>query len=122
MGTVTYDRDKDPNTNSTGIATSGEAREAPNALVAIAAGAGAFYELAISGDADPTGGATIVELFRIKATTTVQQADPGKIGLTLEITPVGGDGADLPVLPTISLTHPQTMDAWQTLAGHAPVV
>jgi hypothetical protein len=121
MGTITYARDKNPATNSTGIATSGEAREDPNALVAIAAGAGSFYELAISGDADPSGGAAIVELFRIKATPTLGATDPGPIGLTLEITPVLGDGSDGTPFTVQQLVHPQTMSAWQTAAGFPPV-
>lgn len=117
MGTITFDRDKDPATNSTGIATSGEAREDPNALAAIATGAGTFYEMLISGDADESGGVAIVGLFRIKATPTLQGAAPGTIGLTLEVTPVLGDGSDGTPFAVQSLVHPEKMDAWQTAAG-----
>lgn len=118
MGTLTYARDKDPATNSTGIATSGEAREDPNALVAIAAGAGTFYELVISGDADESGGVDIQQLWKVKLTPTLQSAAPGVMGLNVEVTPVNGDASDAPAT-TSNIVHPESMDAWQTAAGRA---
>lgn len=121
MGTITYDRDKDPKINSTGIPITGEAREDPNALVAIATGAGTFFEVAISGDAD-TVGTAILQLFRVKMTLNLQQADPGAMSLTVEVTPVNGDATDADASKkTQQVVHPQTMDAWQTDAGFPPV-
>ena len=119
MGTLTYAREKDPDTNSTGIATTGEAREDPNALVAIATGAGSFYEVAISGDADESGGVDIQQLYRVKLTPTLGAAAPGVMGLTVEITPVLGGGADGDAV-VHQVVHEETMDAWQTAAGRVP--
>jgi len=120
MGDLTYNRDKNPATNATPITISGEARELPNALVAIAAGTTGAFEVAITGDADPSGGAALVQLWRVALTPTLQSADPGTQGLTLTATPVLGDGSDgTPVV--FQSVHPQTMDAWQTAAGFAPV-
>ena len=56
MGDLTYNRDKNPATNVTPITITGEARELPNALAAIIAGTTGAFEVAVSGDADPSGG------------------------------------------------------------------
>ena len=100
------------------MALSGEARELPNALVAIAAGASGDFEVALSADADESGGADIQQLFRVKLTPVISAAHPGTMSLKIETTPVKGDASDAPtVVDTVA--HAESMDAWQSAAGRA---
>ena len=116
MGTKTYNRLKDPDTNSTGIVLSGEVRELPNALAAVVAGTSGDFELAISGDADESGGADVQQLYRVLAQPIIAAGAPGQQSLRVTITPVLGDGSDgTPIITDVP--HPETMDAWQTAAG-----
>lgn len=116
MGTKSYERLKEPDTNTTGIDLTGEARELPNALAAIAAGTTGDFELAISADADESVGVDVQQLYRVKCTPVFAAAHPGGMSLTLEVTPVNGDGSDAEK-KTFQVLHPETADAWQTAAG-----
>lgn len=118
MGTKSYERLKEPDTNTTGIDLSGESRELPNALAAIAAGASGDFELAISADADESGGADVQQLYRVLCTPIIQAGHPGAQSLRLTITPVLGDGGDGEAT-VVDVAHPEDMDAWQAAAGRA---
>jgi len=122
MGDKTYNRIKDPSINATTMAISGEARELPNALAAIAAGTTGNFEVAVSADADGggAGGPAIQQLYRVALFPNIGQADPGAQRLAIEVTPVLGDGTDGETI-VLSAEHPETMSAWQTAAGFPPV-
>lgn len=118
MGTKNYERLKEPDTNTTGMELSGEARELPNALAAIAAGTSGDFELAISADADESGGADVQQLYRVLAQPIIAAGHPGAQSLRLTITPVLGDGSDGEA-QIVDVPHPENMDSWQAAAGRA---
>lgn len=121
-GTINYDRDKNPSTNNTGIAIVPKAGEEPAAAAALVGGSTGILNLEFEGDADESGGASLVTLFRVEdIQVTVGQAD-GVIKITGNIIPVLGDATDAATATPFSVTHPQTMDAWQAAAGRAQQV
>lgn len=112
--TFNYNRDKDPSVNVTPIDVSLLAAEKPTAPAAVAAGTTGQLDLRIQGDADPGAGTTLVELFKVEVVPTFDSA--GNVRLNVTVTPKLGDGSD-GTAQALNLTHPQTLDAWQTAAG-----
>ena len=120
-GTITYDRDKDPKINSTGIDVTplvGEEPTAAGALTGDNSGSTGILNIEFQGDADESGGSTLVNLFRLEDLQVQINQNSGIFRLTGSIIPVLGDGSDgTPV--AIDVVHEQNMDAWQAAAGRA---
>lgn len=113
--TKNYNRDKDPDVNITGMAILAKAAEGAAATPADLLGADGIMQIAFDVDADPSGGAAVVDAFRVD-NLQLQLDALGVMRLTGTIIPVLGDGSDgTPV--AINQLHPQNMDAFQTLAG-----
>lgn len=121
-GTINYDRDKDPKINDTGIAIIPKAGEEPASPAALAGGSTGILNLEFEGDADESGGASLVNLFRVDDVQVTVDVATGRINLTATIVPVLGDGADAPTTTLLNVVHPQTMDVWQADAGRAQQV
>ena len=90
----------------------GELPDAPTAIGGT--GTTCVTDLRIQGDADPTGGAQVQDLFKVVVTPTI--SSDGKMAATVVVTPVAGAGGDLPA-QTLVAEHPETTDAWQAAAG-----
>ena len=115
--TKTYPRPKSTTTNSTGIVFSLKAEEKPETPVSFGgAGNTGNLDARIQADADESGGTDVQDLFKIEATPALDSA--GKITVVVTVTPIKGDGsAGTP--GTLTVTHDQDMDVWQTAAGRA---
>ncbi len=118
-GNVNYDRDKNPKINDTPINIDFTAGEEPTALAALTAdnsGSTGILNVTLTADADESGGVDIQDLFRIEdIQVTIDQAG-GLTTLTMNVIPVKGDATD-GATTTLTVKHPQSMDAWQTAAG-----
>lgn len=114
---INYDRPKDPKINDTPINITLFASEQPTALAAVAAGTSGVLEAEVRADADESGGADVQTLYKIVATPTIA-VQGGETSLQIDITPVNGDGSD-GALQSFTVSHPETMDAWQAAAGRA---
>jgi len=120
--TTNYNRSKDPAVNVTGIAIVPKAGEEPTAVAALAGGTTGIVNVEFEGDADESGGATLVNIFRVDDLRIAIDNATGLMRLTGLIVPVLGDGTDAPTTYPINQAHPQTADAWQTAAGRAKQV
>ncbi len=114
---INYDRPKIVVINDTPINVTLFGAEQPTALAALAAGTTGIADIVVRADADESGGADVQDLFRITLTPQIVVAT-GELSLQVEVTPVNGDASDAPTV-TSTVTHPETMDAWQTAAGRA---
>lgn len=120
-GTINYDRDKNPKINDTGIAIIPKAGEEPAAAAALAGGSTGIINIEFEGDADESGGSSLVNLFRLEDLQVTVNVTTGAITLSGSIIPVLGDATD-GTPKAIAVIHPQTMDAWQAAAGRAQQV
>ncbi len=121
-GTINYNRDKNPKINDTGIVVTPLVGEEPTAVGALTgdnSGSTGILNIDFQGDADESGGTSLVNLFRIEDLQVTVGVNDGVVKLTGNIVPVLGDASDAPTPTPISVTHPQTMDAWQAAAGRA---
>lgn len=127
--TKTYTRPKAAATNSTGMAIHLQVAEGagvPTELLAgsgdagVAAAAGLDGNLHAKWQADVTeGGGTsdsLKTMYLLDTVLTMGTDVSAKANMFLTLTPVNGDGTQGTPL-TISLDHPQTMDAFQTTGG-----
>ena len=121
-GTINYDRDKNPKINDTGIAIIPKAGEEPASAAALAGGSTGILNLEFEGDADESGGASLVNLFRVEEIQVTVGVNDGVMKIIGTIIPVLGDASDAATTQKFSMTHPQTMDAWQAAAGRAQQV
>ena len=115
--TDNFDRPKLSGINDTGIVLTllvGEKPDAPGAI----GGTGSTAELdcRVQADADESGGVDIQDLFKIE-TVPVIAAD-GTVTLAVTVTPIKGGATDGKA-QTLTVTHPENMDAWQSAAGRA---
>lgn len=116
--TKTYNRPKSTPTNSTGIAFTILAEEKPETPATFAgAGNTGNLDCYIKADADESGGADVQNIFRIESAIAVESS-LGTITLTITVSPVNGDGTS-GTSQTLTVTHGQAMDVWQTAAGRA---
>lgn len=116
--TLTYNRLKSTTTNSTGMVFTVTAEEKPETPTAfLGSGNTAEVDVRFSCDADESGGADVQEMFRLEAVPQLS-ADDGTITLKVTVTPKTGGGTDATATVT-TITHTETMDAWQTAAGRA---
>lgn len=119
---VNYDRPKSATTNNTPINIDFTAGEEPTALAALSAdnsGSSGILNVTVTADADESGGLDVQDLYRIEDIQVTINQSTGLTNLTMTITPVLGDGTDAASPTTVTVRHPETMDAWQTAAGRA---
>lgn len=119
---VNYDRPKSATTNDTPINIDFTAGEEPTALAALSAdnsGSSGILNVTVTADADESGGLDVQDLYRIEDIQVTINQSTGLTNLTMTITPVLGDGTDAASPTTVTVRHPETMDAWQTAAGRA---
>lgn len=115
---ITYNRNKSATTNSTDINTSYEGSETPGGRAALVAGTTGEAEIFVQMDADESGGADVQDAWKVKIIPLISSTHPGVMTLTVEITPIKGDGTDGTV-DSNTTTHDEDADAWQTAAGRA---
>jgi hypothetical protein len=116
MTDINYDRPKATVVNDTPIAVHWEGAEAPTAEANLAAGTTGECTLTLIADADESGGVDEQDLCKFSITPAIDQ-ERGTITFVITATPVNGDATDAPTIAVGTVTHPQTMDAWQTAAG-----
>jgi len=122
---VNYDRDKNPKINDTPINIDFLAGEEPTGVGALSgdnSGSSGILNVTVTADADESGGADIQDLFRIEDIQIIIDVTTGLVKLTMQVIPVLGDASDAATPIDVSVTHPETMDAWQTAAGRAQQV
>ena len=114
--TKTYNRLKSTTVNSTGIVCTllvGEKPDAPGAIGGT--GTTGNLDCRLQADADESGGADVQDLFKLETSIAVDSAT-GRIDWTITVTPIlGGATEGTPTVATV--THPESMDAWQAAAG-----
>ncbi len=118
MTDINYDRPKVTTINDTAMTIHWEAAEGPTAETDIDAGTNGIMTFTLVADADESGGADLQDLFTGTNTPAIDQTT-GRITLVVVLTPVDGDASDMPAVTLDTVTHPQTMDAWQSAAGRA---
>lgn len=115
--TKTYSRPKSTTVNSTGMVFTLKAEEKPDTPIAFGgAGNTGNLDARICADADESGGTDVQDLFKIEATPSLSAE--GVITVLITVTPIKGD-ASTGTVGTLTVTHDQTMDVWQTAAGRA---
>jgi len=118
--TLTYARTKSATTNATGIAYTLVVAEAPGALAVLTGGqAGTTAQLLATwrADADESGGTIIKDHVRLVITPSIDPTT-SLTTYTIVATPVLGNGT-LGTVQTLTVTHDEPMDTWQTNAGRA---
>lgn len=115
--TKTYARPKSAPTISTGIVLTVQAAEYPVTPVAFDEdGVGAVLDARLHCDANESGGTIDRDLFQIIATPTLNSN--GSLVYTVVVTCILGD-ASSGTAHTLTVTHDQNMDTFQTAAGRA---
>lgn len=115
--TKTYSRPKSTTVNSTGMVFTLKAEEKPETPAAFqGSGNTGNLDCRIQCDADESGGSDVQDLFKIEATPSLSAE--GVITVLITVTPIKGD-ASAGTVGTLTVTHDQTMDVWQTAAGRA---
>ena len=113
--TQSYSRAKDPAINATGMDLTLFVGEEPDAPTAIGGtGNTGVLDARLEADADESGGVDVQDLFRLRAVPSINSA--GVAIYTVTVTPVLGDGTD-GTPASMTVTHDETIDAWQTAAG-----
>lgn len=115
--TQSYPRPKATPTNSTSLALTLKVAELPDTPAAIGgSGTTGTLDCRLQCDADESGGTDVQDLFKLVATPDIDAS--GNATYTVIVTPIKGDGsAGTP--QTLTVTHSETMDTWQTAAGRA---
>lgn len=120
---ISYPRPKAAPTVSTAIVFTVKAAEHGNVADVFRDNAGspvtgttAGVDARIQADADESGGTDVQDVFKVEALPAMDSS--GKMTVALTVTPIKGDGtAGTP--QTLTVTHDEYADTWQTAAGRA---